>query len=225
MPIKPVVIACLLIGLLMSASACQQTSYDAADMEARSVQFITTYLSDGAPADMPAADLLAKDSTSLHTMMTLRKDLKNVSDIADMRLVQHDVKTVEIKALNEHTLDIFIEMREDNSIKGGDDIDQQRYNVYRLLWVKENDQWQVLKAIVDDYTGSAITPDLIANPEAFRAYDFSTYDATIAAVNAQAELAAAAERHAAQETRQALHDAEEHAFDTAVTAAHAHASE
>ncbi|MDO5650379.1 MAG: hypothetical protein Q4G11_07215, partial [Gallicola sp.] len=65
-------------------------------------------------------------------------------------------------------------------------------NAYRLYFIRENGVWKIQKAIADDFTGIAFHPDIIANPEAFRAYSMDRFEEDIDRVSLEDVCKAAA---------------------------------
>lgn len=142
------------------------------------VSFVQNCLSDGASEEDPAP-YLAKDADALRELVAIRKTIRANGTIKGCHLIDFTVQNKELTNIGRGCLDILLDTMEYQATYPSNEINVSRQNLYRLILVKEGEQWKVQKAIADDYSGSCTHPNIICDIKAFKDYNMNNYASDI----------------------------------------------
>lgn len=149
------------------------------------VSFVRDCFSDGALQEDPSP-YIAKEADSLRNLVAIRKEIRENSTIKGSHIINFTVQDIEVDSVEDGVLDIYLDTMEEYATFPSNEIDVSRQNIYRMILIKENGEWKVMKAIADDYSGSCTHPTIICNDSALRSYDFNQYDVAIDALDSSA---------------------------------------
>lgn len=104
-------------------------------------------------------------------------DVKRASEYDGMWCEDYEILRADVTQIEDDTVEVFLATEETNVFP---DFQESipRENFYRILFYWDGGAWVVTHCLADDATSSIFFPELMADEQAFRAYDWQGYRET-----------------------------------------------